>query len=236
MAQKGYTLEHTTMMINNMATNITNITIECKNFNLSRTFVTNSITTDMIDDMIEDDTIDIYNDLTFKTAVIERVSFYLTVLFVILFSVYSIYCLFMAWSFKVKARNVRRKREKRANRFQPPSYAELSRDYPSPPSFEDLSPPSFEDLQVDTELPEPEETPYNEFFKTPQEEYCMKAGCILFGAFVLLVMSLSMLAIITSAKDYPKEKLQDAQKNTPCLEFCWSFAVHTYALGLLLGA
>ena len=59
MEENGYFLEHTTMMINHTSTNVTNIIARCETFNLTRTYYTYNITTDMIDDMMEEDTIDI---------------------------------------------------------------------------------------------------------------------------------------------------------------------------------
>ena len=66
MEQKGYSLEHTTMLINNTITNITNINVACKEFNLTKTYFTYNITTDMIDNILEEDTIDKCNVLTTK--------------------------------------------------------------------------------------------------------------------------------------------------------------------------
>ena len=69
MEENGYFLEHTTMMINHTSTNVTNIIARCETFNLTRTYYTYNITTDMIDDMMEENTIDKCNSLTYKEAV-----------------------------------------------------------------------------------------------------------------------------------------------------------------------
>ena len=61
-------MEHTTKMINHTFTNVTNIIARCKTFNLTRTYYTYNITTDMIDDIMEENTIDKCNELTFEEA------------------------------------------------------------------------------------------------------------------------------------------------------------------------
>ena len=127
--------------------------------NLTKTYFTRNITTDIIDNIIDEDTIDKCNALTMAYEKSLGILFLPGAVFSYIFLISCMKCR----SNEVKKRNLKNIRRIRAKRFQPPSYAELSRDYPSPPSFEDLSPPGFEDLQqVDSEIPEPEETPQDE--------------------------------------------------------------------------
>ena len=217
MAQKGYTLEHTTMMNNQTDTNITNINIECKSFNLTRTYFTHNITTDMVDDMIkEEDLIDKCENLIFIQKMTDKVVVYLMMFFTLFFLLYSFFCLFMEWSSRVKERNIKIRnaniKVRNANRLQPPSYAELSPEYPFPPSFEDL--------QIDPELPESEEPLRYEHRKRNRK----RQWKLLFW-FVVLILLLFMFYSVTSTNNFHMNSLKDVQKNTPCIEFCWNFAV-----------
>ena len=100
--------------------------------------------------------------------------------------------------------------------MQPPSYAELTRDYPSPPSWA-----SFEDLQEEIELPKPEGTPQDEFSKIRKR----KKECLWISGAMILVWC--FVIWVLSSNDLSKEGLQHEQTNTSCIKFCFSFTEHT---------
>ena len=217
MQEKGYCLKHTTTIINITSTNVTNIEVVCTEritLNFTRTYYTYNITTDMIDDMIEEDTIDECNNLTFRQAVGLRVIVYSFALMCLLIILYNIHLFYVLRMDIAKERSLRRRK---VNRLQPPSYAELSRDYPTPPNFEDLAPPSFEDLQVDIRTSQPEVRKSNEW------------GCGLVTGFVMLCLTLWFMTFIKSEEDFPKERLQDVQNNTTCTQFCFGLSIHAFS-------
>ena len=223
MEQMGYSLEHTTMMINNTTTNITNIKVACKGFNLTKTYFTYNITTDMIDNIVDEDTHDKCNVLTTAYEEGKSIVFLPAALFSFLFLVTCMkyFCTKLSsWARKENVReyeaNKNNLRRRRAKRLQPPSYAELSRDYPSPPSWA-----SFEDLQEDIELPKPEEAPPEEFRKIRKR----KNNCILTSGAMILVWC--FVIWVYSSRDDSKEGFQHEQTNTSCIKFCFSFAEHT---------
>ena len=154
----------------------------------------------MIDNMMEEDTIDKCNDLTYEEAVWIRSFMSFCLFFPIYFICRSLHRLHKVWSFKAKQRNLRKKREnlkrKKANRLEPPSYAELSRDHPTPPSFEDLTPPGLEDLQVDTEPEsEPEETLQNENDKKCWGWFGLISGVVLLGLIIKMFTGLGLVLL-----------------------------------------
>ena len=220
MGQKGYSLEHATMMINDTTTNITNINVACEGFNLTQTYFTYNITTDMIDDIVEEDTIDKCNVLTMKYEAGKSIVFlpaaFVSFLFLVACMEY-FYTKGSSWVRKEKWRKYEAQknnlRRRRAKRLQPPSYAELSHDYPSPPSWA-----SLEDLQEDIELPKPEETPRDESRKIRKR----KKNCILTS--ILMIMFWCLVIWVYSPNDISKEALQHEQTNTSCITFCYSFA------------